>query len=182
VGRRNDEARYPVRGVLSVFCAVAIVGVSSCKCAESVAAVDAGHAEKQREADLAVLPQAGGSLQNQLEAEAAARSKDTATLEGVIERATKAGVSFGPPRQAYGRKLIATYCGSVDSLDGMIVTVCEYPSAEQAKRGQAEGELINARIAGHQSRVHQKSVLFVVSRSDTPAESLAKVLSAFDAQ
>lgn len=170
-------ARYPNRVGASVWCLVAIVGLSGCKCAEPNKP-DAG--DVQREADLSVLPQAGGSLQDQLAAEAAARTKDTPTLEGVIERA--AGVPFAAPRQSYGRKLLAIYCASVDSLDGLIVTVCEYPTPEQAKRGEAEANLLNAKLPGHQSRVRKKSVLHVVARSDTPATSVEKVLGAFDAQ
>lgn len=52
----------------------------------------------------------------------------------------------------------------------------------QTRRGQVEGNTVNSMLPGHQSRVHKKSVLFLVSRSDTPADSVAKVLSTFEAQ
>lgn len=143
--------------------------VGGCKCAEA-----------QRKEDLDRLPQASGSLQDQLAAEAAGRPPETPTLEALMASLTKEGVAFGAPRQVYGKKLLASYCGAVDSLDGMIITVCEYPSAGQATRGEAEGKIIGVLTAGFQSRVKKQSVLLLVSRSTTPPENVAKVLSTFD--
>lgn len=142
--------------------------LAGCKCAD------------QREQDLAKLPRASGTLQDQLAAEAAARPPDTATLEALTASLTKEGITFNAARQGYGRKLLATYCASADSTNGMIVTICEYPSPEQAARGEAEAKVLGAQLAGFQSRVRKKSVLQVVARSDTPPEQVAKVLSIFD--
>lgn len=167
---RRDAAPYPKQGALSVFAFFAfLLFMGGCKCAEA-----------QRQEDLARLPQASGDLQDQLAAEAAARPAGTPTLEAVMAAATKEGIGFGAIRQAYGKKLLATYCASVDSLDGMILTICEYPTPEQAKRGQAESGLIGAQLAGFQSRLRKQSVLNLVVRSDTPPEHVAKVLSAFE--
>jgi hypothetical protein len=163
-----------------------LTAFSGCKCAEpqSVApqvvekkvdvAVDA-----QRQADLDALPKSGGSLPDQLAAEAAARPKDTATLEGVM---AGSGVAFRAPRQLWGVKQLAIYCASADTNDGMIVSVCEYPTPEQAARGEKEANLVQGQLPLHQSKVHKKSVLHVVPRSDTPPETLKKVLDAFEAQ
>ncbi|MFT3713605.1 MAG: hypothetical protein QM817_38600 [Archangium sp.] len=157
--------------------------MGGCKCAESKPiepppkvpdVVDA-----QRQADLDALPKAGGSLPDQLAAEAAARPAGTPTLEKVIE---VSGVPFGAPRQLWGVKQLAIYCASADSADGMIVSVCEYPSEAQAGRGEKEANIIQSKLPLHQSRVHKKSVLHVVPRSDTPAESVKKVIDAFEAQ
>ena len=134
----------------------------------------------QRQEDLARLPTGGGSLDDQLLAEASARPGDTATLEALIASLTKEGVSFTAPKQGFGKKLLAVYCATADSNDGMIITVCEYPSPEQAKRGEAVAGVIGAQTSGYQSRVSKKSVLMVVARSDAPPEHVAKVLSTFD--
>ena len=169
---RRDAAAYSKQGWRSVCVVLSIVGMSACKCAEPNPAA-------QRTEDLAKLPQGSGSLQDQLAAEAAGRPTGTPTLEA-LAAAVKETVSFGVPRQVYGQKMLASYCASADSLDGMLVTICEYPSPEQAKRGETESNLLFSKLAGHQSRVSKKSVLHLVARSDTPPEHVAKVLSTFE--
>lgn len=160
-----------------VFTLLSLVTLAGCKCADPKA-----KAEEQRQEDLARLPSGGGSLEDQLRAEAAARTGGTATLEALIASLTNEGVGFTPPKQGFGKKLLAIFCATADTADGMmIVTVCEYPSPEQALRGQALSALVAAKVLGYQSRVSKKSVLTVVARSDAPPEQLAKVLSAFDA-
>jgi hypothetical protein len=163
-----DAARYSKEGGRSVFVIVAFLLFGGCKCAD------------KREEDLARLPRASGTLQDQLAAEAAARPADTGTLEALTASLAKEGITFNAPRQGFGRKLLATYCASADSTSGMIVTVCEYPSPEQASRGEAEAKIIGAQLAGFQSRTSKKSVLQIVARSDTPPEQVAKVLSIFE--
>jgi hypothetical protein len=169
---RRDAARYSKEGWRSVCVVLSIVGFAGCKCAESNPAA-------QRTEDLAKLPQGAGSLQDQLAAEAAGRPTGTPTLEA-LTAAVKDSVSVGMPRQVLGQKMLASYCASVDSSDGMLVTICEYPSPEQAKRGETESNLLFSKLVGHQSRVNKKSVLHLVARSDTPPEHVAKVLSAFE--
>ena len=166
---QRDAAPYSNQGWGLVFFFLAFVTAGGCKCAEA-----------QRQEDLARLPQSAGSLQEQLAAEAAGRPSDTPTLEALTTATAKAGIAYGAVRQVYGKKLLASYCASVDSLDGMIITVCEYPTEDQAKRGQAESELIGKLVAGHQSRLRKKSVLQLVTQSVTPVEHVAKVLSTFD--
>ena len=174
---RSDAARYSKEGCLAVCIFLAVSVLPGCKCAETPAKPQTN----QREEDLARLPQGAGSLEAQLAAEAAARPQGVPSLERLIAGLTDAGVSLGAPHQVMGQKQLATYCATADSLDGLIVTVCEYPSDEQAKRGEVEANVIASKIAGHQSRVRGKSVLHVVARSDTPQENVAKVLSTFDA-
>ena len=182
MGLCEKSNRIPNHACSLVFGLLSLTLLAGCKPSESK---DAGapvlSADAQRQADLAALPQTAGSLQEAMAAEMLARPQDTSTLEGIIQRVGK-DVAFAAPRQLYGRKMLALYCGGVDSLDGLIITVCEYAGEAQAKRGQIEGNTVNSMLPGHQSRVHKKSVLFLVSRSDTPADSVAKVLSAFDAQ
>lgn len=130
---------------------------------------------------MARLPSGGGSLEDQLVAEAAARTGGTASLEVLSASLTKEGIGFTAPKQGFGKKLLAIFCATADSADGMmIVTVCEYPSREQAQRGQAEAGFMGAKMFGYQSRVSKKSVLIVVARSDAPPDHVAKVLSTFD--
>lgn len=165
--------------------------MAGCKCAEPKPAdpqavdkkVDVMNppVDVQRQADLAALPQTGGSLVDQLAAEAAARPKDTGTLEAVMAAVAKDGVTFGPTRQAWAQKQLALYCASADSTDGVLVTVCEYPSAEQAGRGEKESNIVQGKLPMHQSVVRKKSVLHVVPRSDAPPETVKKILAAFDA-
>jgi hypothetical protein len=154
----------------------ALLLVGGCKCPSTKE-----RAEEQRAADLAKLPRGGGSLQDQLAAEAAGRPKDTATLEALTTALSKEGITFNAPRQVYGQKLLAAYCAAADSTNGLIVTVCEYPDAEQAARGLTETNLLGSKISGYQSKVSKKSVLQVVARSDTPQEHVAKVLGIFEA-
>lgn len=119
-------------------------------------------------------------LEDQLRAEAGARTGDTATMEALIASLTKEGVTFTPPQQGFGKNLLAIYCATADSSDGMIITVCEYPSPEQARRGAEVAGLIGTKTSGFQSRVSKKSVLIVVARSDALPDHVAKVLSTFD--
>ena len=172
---QKDPAPYSKQGGGSVWLFLAFLSFAGCKCADPKA-----NAEAQRQEDLARLPQGTGTLQDQLAAEAAGRPPDTGTLEALVGGLAKDGVIFNAPRQVYGKKLLASYCASADSTSGMIVTVCEYPNAEQAKRGEVEAQVMGAQTAGYQSRVSKKSVLQVVARSDTPPEQLAKVLRIFD--
>lgn len=168
---RRDAARYSKEGRWLVFLLVTFLCLAGCKCPNP---------REQREQDLAKLPRGSGSLQDQLAAEAAARPSDTGTLEALTASLTKEGITFNAPRQGFGRKLLATYCASADSTSGMIVTICEYPSPEQAQRGEAEAKVIGSQLSRFQSRVSKKSVLQIVSRSDTPPEQVAKVLSIFE--
>lgn len=171
VGQR-DSARCSNQGRLPVLAFLALLTFVGCKCPDP---------QRQRQEDLARLPQGAGSLQDQLAAESAGRPRETGTLEALIAALTKDNISFNAPRQGFGKKLLASYCASADSSDGMIVTVCEYPTPEQAKRGEAEARLVGSLTAGYQSKVSKKSVLQVVARSTTPPEHVAKVLSIFDA-
>ncbi len=173
---RRDAASYSKQGRRSVLIFVAFLTVGGCKCADPKAEADALRAR-----DLESLPHASGSLQDQLAAEAAGRPEGTATIEALQESLTRQGISFGGRRQGFAKKLLASYCGSVDSLDGMILTICEYPTPEQARRGQTETDIMGKVIAGYQSRVSKKSVLQLVARSTTAPENVAKVLSTFDA-
>lgn len=172
---QSDVAPYSKQGSQSVWLFLAFLSLAGCKCADPKV-----NAETQRQEDLARLPQGAGSLQDQLAAEGAGRPPETGTLEGLIGGLAKEGVTFNAPRQLFGKKLLASYCASADSNDGMIVTVCEYPNPDQAKRGEAEAKMMGSLMAGYQSRVSKKSVLTVVARSDTPPEHLAKVLRIFD--
>lgn len=143
-----------------------------------MALVDAGAA--QRELDLSRLPQAGGSLDDQLGAEAAARPSGTPSLELLTAALLPQGLSLGPPRQIYGRKHLATYCATAETT-GIIVTMCEYPTEEQAQRGERESNLMFDKMTGHRSKVRRQSVLHVVARSDVAAEQLGKIWAAFEA-
>lgn len=172
---RRDAARYSKEGYRSVFLFLTFVLLGGCTCADPKA-----DAAALRQEDLARLPHASGSLQDQLAAEAAGRPGGTPTIEALQAALTQEGLSFGGRRQGFGQKLLASYCGSVDTLDGMIITICEYPSPEQARRGQEETNIMGKVVAGYQSRVSKKSVLQLVARSDTPPENVAKVLSTFD--
>lgn len=66
------------------------------------------------------------------------------------------------------------------SLGVVLFTVCEYPAADQSARCKAEAKLVGLMTAGFQSRVTQKSVLQFVTRSATPPEHVAKVLTTFE--
>jgi len=122
-----------------------------------------------------------GGLNEVLAAEAAARLKDpeTITLEAVKAAAEAKGVTFTGGQQVLGRTMLALYCANFDSADGLTVTICEYPTAEQAKRGEAETNLIQQTTAGHQSHLRGKSVLHLIVRSTVPKASLDAVLAAF---
>jgi hypothetical protein len=172
---RRDAARYSKLGRVSVFTFLGLLTLSGCKCAEPKP-----NPEQLKQEDLARLPNGSGSLADQFAAEAAARPGETATLEALIASLTKEGQSFSAPKQGLGKKLFAIYCASADSTDGMIVTVCEYPSNDQARRGEAEARVMGSAMGGYQSRVSKKSVLQLVARSDTPPEHVAKVISTFD--
>lgn len=153
----------------------------SCK---APAPVDAGAPSDaaQLEADLAALPHAGGSLVDQLAAEASARTPGTPTLEAVITAVTAQGVTFNAPRQAFAQKQYAVYCATADSTDGLVATVCEYPGEAQALRGEKAANVVQGQLARHQSMVRGRSVMHLVPRSDTPDDTVKKVLSAFESR
>lgn len=126
------------------------------------------------------LPQAA-TLEGQLAAESAARlhDADTPTIEGLQAALQSQGIEFGAPRQVLGRTQLALFCAMADGA-GMIITVCEYPNADAATNGEFEANKVASKMTGHTSRVHHKSVLHVVARSDTPKETVDKVYAAFD--
>lgn len=136
-------------------------------------------ANEQRNRDLAVLPSVAGGIDEQLAAELAARPAGVVTLEQVMARAQQRGVRFGAPRQIIARSVRALYCSSVESADGLILTVCEYPSAEQCERGEADVKQVQQAVPNHQTRRTGQSLLQVLSRSDTKPETVAAVLEAF---
>lgn len=139
----------------------------------AVVAVDA-----VREADLSRLPQAGGSLEDQLKAEAAARTPGSPSLENLTAALLPKGVKLNPTRQVFGRKHLATYCASAETT-GIVVVLCEYPSDDQAKRGEVESNLMFNLMSGHASKVHKNAVLHVVARSDAPADQVATIQGTF---
>jgi hypothetical protein len=158
--------------MLAVFFAICFFG--ACKRNE------APDPAAQHAKDLAALPRAE-SLDGLLVAESRARLQDseTVTLEQVAAALKAVGIELGPSRQLMARTQLALYCARANAPDGLDVTVCEYPSAEQAKRGEQEGNAVLDKVAGHSSRVRGKSVLHVVRRSDTPEADVEKVYAAF---
>lgn len=155
--------------------------LSGCTCSAPKpedAGVPAPVADTTRAEDLSRLPQAGGSLDDQLKAEAAARTAGAPSLEGLIAALLPQGVKLTPTRQVYGRKHLATYCASAET-DGIVVIVCEYPSEDQAKRGETESNLMFNQMSGHVSKVHKNAVLHVVARSDAPVEQVSKIQGTF---
>ena len=116
----------------------------------------------------------------QLAAEAGSRSKDAETIaiETVV---AKCGLAFDAPQQVLGRTVLAKYCATARSNEGLIITVCEFPTAEQAARGAAEVTSVRGKLAGWQSKLRKKSLLEVVARSDAKKESVDVVLAAFEA-
>jgi hypothetical protein len=176
-GRECGPARYSGRRALSVFFGIC-VAVAGCKRDAPVTA----DTKEQHERDLAALPQAA-SVEGPLAAESSARLKDseTVTLEALTAALTAQGLSFGEARQLMARPQLALYCARADSTSGLDVTVCEYPSAGQAERGEKEGNAVLDKVAGHSSHRQKKSVLHLVTRSDAPATEWQKVVAAFEA-
>lgn len=136
-------------------------------------------AKEQRVQDLAALPQAVGGAAAQLSLEASSRTNDSETvrIEAVIERSK---VSASAPQQVMGRPTLAQYCATATSGDGFSLTVCEYPSADQATRGAAEAKLLRGAMSGWQVKTRKKSVLELVVRSDAKHESVQAVIGAFE--
>lgn len=155
---------------------------SACTCSKTKEseANPTGSAEAQKTADLALLPSAGGSVEDQLAAEKAARPSGTPRLEDLTTALSKSGVTVTQSQQALGRKLLAIYCASAHLSDGLILTVCEYPTAAQAGRGKAELDAIARAMPMAQTRQHKQSVLQLVKRSDTPQADVDAALEAFD--
>lgn len=174
----NPRAPLPAPFWIAVF-ALGLAGGCQCKqpLAEPKPAVPA--VNEQRNRDLAALRPPIGGIPEQLQAEADSRLKDaeTVTLEQVID-ASK--VMFEPSGQVLGRTVLALYCGTATSPDGITVTVCEFPTVEQATRGAAEIAAVRGKVSGWQSKAKKKSVLEVVARSDAKKESVDAVLAAFD--
>lgn len=131
-----------------------------------------------READLSRLPQAGGSLDDQFKAEAAARMPDSPSIDRLIPPLLAKGVKLVPTRQVFGRKHLATYCATAETT-GIVVIICEYPSEEQAARGELESNLMFNLMSGHVSKQHKNAVLHVVARSDAPVEQVAMIQGTF---
>ncbi len=155
--------------------------VGGCQCKQPLAEQKpVGPAvNEQRNRDLAALRPPIGGIPEQLQAEADSRLKDgeTITIEQVVE-ASK--VTFEPRGQVLGRTVLALFCGTATSPDGFTVTVCEFPTLEQATRGAAEIAAVRGKVSGWQSKAKKKSVLELVARSDAKQESIDAVLAAFD--
>lgn len=162
----------PYFGAPSAAVLIALFAGISCKKAE---------APPEPKKDFkAGLPQSD-TLDGQLAAEAAARLRDaeTVTIEQLAKALEPQGVTLGPPKQGMAKKQLALYCATADGSEGIIVTVCEYPTAEAALNGEKESSALMSKIAGHTSRVHGKSVLHLTRPTTTPQATVDKVLAAF---
>lgn len=161
--------------------AFALQLAGGCQCKQTIAAPAApGPAvNEQRNQDLAALRPPIGGIPEQLQGEVDSRLKDaeTVTIEQVVE-ASK--VPFESRQQVLGRTVLALFCGTATSPDGFTLTVCEYPTVDQASRGAAEIAAVRGKMSGWQSKAKKKSVLEVVARSDAKKESVDAVLAAFD--
>ena len=124
------------------------------------------------------MPQAGGSLDDQLKAEADARTPGSPSIERLVPALLPKGVTLTPTRQVFGRKHLATYCGTAETK-GIVVIVCEYPNEAQAQRGELESNLMFDQMSGHVSKVHKNAVLHVMARSDAPVEQVAAIQGMF---
>lgn len=76
------------------------------------------------------------SLRARLAAEAATRPTGTPTVEEVLAALESAGVSVPERRQFLAATVAARYCAGGRTAKGLAVSVCEYESAEAAKRGR----------------------------------------------
>ena len=173
----NSRAPLPAPFWIAVF-ALGLAG--GCQCKQPVAEPKpVSFVNEQRNRDLAALRPPIGGIPEQLQAEADSRLKDaeTVTIEQVVE-ASK--VPFESREQVLGRTVLALYCGMATSPDGFTMTVCEYPTLEQAARGAAQVEAVRGKVSGWQSKAKKKSVLELVVRSDAKKESVDAVLAAFD--
>jgi hypothetical protein len=86
------------------------------------------------------------------------------------------GVILTAAKQLMARPHLALYCARAQAADGLIVTICEYPNAAQALRG----EIASRPTLGESSRVRNKSVLHWVRRSTVPDAEIATLCSAFE--
>ncbi len=128
------------------------------------------------------MPQ-GGSLQGQLVAESAARLHDpeTPTLEALEAAVAPDHITFNATQQLMGTKHLALYCARAVSSNSVSVSICEYPSIDQAKRGETESNIVMNQVAGHTSIVHKKSVMHLVAPTTAPAPEVEKIKAAFNA-
>lgn len=174
----NPRAPLPAPFWIAVF-ALGLAGGCQCKQTLAEPKPAAPVVNEQRNRDLAALRPPIGGIPEQLQAEADSRLKDaeTITIEQVVETSK---VTFEPRGQVLGRTVLALFCGTATSPDGFTVTVCEFPSLEQATRGAAEIAAVRGKVSGWQSKAKKKSVLEVVARSDAKKESVDAVLAAFD--
>ncbi|MBM4780868.1 MAG: hypothetical protein GQE15_24490 [Archangiaceae bacterium] len=174
----NSRAPLPAPFWIAVF-ALGLAGGCQCKQTLADPRPVAPVVNEQRNRDLAALRPPIGGIPEQLQAEADSRLRDseTITLEQVVE-ASK--VPFEAQQQVLGRTVLALYCGTATSPDGMMATVCEFPTLEQATRGAAEIAAVRGKVSGWQSKAKKKSVLELVVRSDAKKESVDAVLAAFD--
>jgi hypothetical protein len=174
----NPRAPFVAPYWIAVF-ALGLAGGCQCKQPLADAKPVAPVVNEQRNRDLAALRPPLGGIPDQLQAEADSRLKDaeTITIEQVVE-ASK--VTFESRQQVLGRTVLALFCGTATSPDGFTVTVCEFPTLDQATRGAAEIAALHSKMSGWQSKAKKKSVLEIVARSDAKKESVDAVLAAFD--
>jgi hypothetical protein len=82
------------------------------------------------------IPGGLASLPKRLQEEARSRPDGTPKAEEVFTNFAAAGLALGTPRQYLGATLGASYCAGGRTESGLQVAVCEFPSADAARKGK----------------------------------------------
>jgi len=114
------------------------------------------------------------NLQERFGAEARNRATGTLSPETVYEAFKKGGAVLGKEQQHLGHPFGAKYCKGAETGDDLALSVCEYGSEDEAKRGREFLIKQFASVPNRQVLINGATTLTVRVGNKTPAnEKLA---------
>ena len=157
---------------------IAIATTVSASCSRRDAATEPAVANSSRPAPRetrAIEPSKDVSeLVRHLETEARSRPPSGITAEQVFDALERAGMSITARKQYLGASMQASYCAG-GSMEGIALSVCEYPSMAAAELGKRFMDERFGKLTPHASReVHGNAVLTIGDkRGDVTSRAVA---------
>ena len=118
-------------------------------------------------------------LNGRFQKEAASRPTGTPRVEDVFAAIGKAGFTFDEQRQHLASPFLAAYCVGAKTQNDVALSVCEYTSAEEAKRGlESSSQMPIANRAIHLNVATTLTVRQGARSADSDA-AVKKIVAAF---
>jgi hypothetical protein len=114
-----------------------------------------------------------------LEREAHSRPTGTPSVEAVMAALSRGGLSLAGQQQVLASTVLASYCTIAVTGKGAVLSVCEYPAEEAARRGlDFSHRTFDRIIPGRQLSLNHKTMLTVTGASADEARAAAAIFAA----